>query len=337
MRENHIKFIKHIRTHQFWGNRLINNDSSKGVFIPKNEIQNNFFPYPKFNINDELKYLISLNEIEISSTTLKNGNMMFLYKAKKSGSIDLGMIKNNSNPLDSTTKKMMNYLNLISLPEDAPSTLYFDTFLFYRKYNLELFFTVDKFSGRVHTPVSSFHRTHRPNILINNERTISFDVATMQPLLLAKILRNQIGKNDFTSWIESGLDVYELLKSKLNLEQRDDAKKKFFEILFSHPNNKLAESFGNAKWIEWINEFKSKPFEQNPHSIEKNHSDLAYLLQSIEVNLMRQLWNKLIENDIVFLSVHDEIIVPIKDEVKAFELFNNLLKNEFPYYKINSK
>ena len=330
MKESQIKFIIFVRTLEFWKLRLVNNDTDKGVFISKKDIQDRFFPYPKFNINDELKSLIVSNELQIQSF-----NKMYLYKTIKSGAIDLSLIKNKSKPLDSTTRIMMNYLKLVSLSPTAPSTVYFDTFLLYRKHNLELFFTVDRFSGRVHTPISSFHRTHRPNILIENEQTISFDVVTMQPLLLAKILKQQIGSNDFSEWIDNGLDVYELLQSKLKLEHRDEAKKKFFEILFSYPNNKLAESFGGANWIEWINEFKSKPFEQNPHTNEKNHSNLAWLLQTNEVNLMGKVWVKLIESEIVFLSVHDEVIVKKTDKIITEQILNNVLKNEFQYFKLN--
>jgi hypothetical protein len=285
---------------------------------------------------EDIQYLVSIGEIEVIKTMTKKGEMLY-YRTLKKGGINPSILKPNKQKLDELTQYMQNTLKFVTLDKNAPRTDYFNVFLNYKNENIELFFTVDKFSGRVHTPISSFHREYRTNILINGNRTKSLDVVTMQPLLLGKILDSMIGENDYSNWINSGDDIYLIIQEKANLKTRDEAKKRFFEILFSKPNKQLSEMFGNAIWIEWINKFKSISIAQNPHSIEKHHSNLAWLLQKTEVQLMRFVWQSLKDNNIIFLSVHDEIIIQECDYLKAKELFNEVLMNNFKYFKLNSK
>ena len=95
--------------------------------------------------------------------------------------------------------------------------------------------------------------------------------------------------------------------------------------------------FGNAEWITWVNDLKSKEMEANPHTMEKQHSNLAWLLQTTEVKIMREVWQGLHDAGIVFLSVHDEVIVKAKDIADAELIFSNVLSKYFRYYKLSSK
>jgi hypothetical protein len=52
---------------------------------------------------------------------------------------------------------------------------------------------------------------------------------------------------------------------------------------------------------------------------------------------MRKVWQLLKDNQIIFLTVHDEIIVKISDYQKSIELFEKIMNSEFQYYKINNK
>ena len=174
-------------------------------------------------------------------------------------------------------------------------------------------------------------------MLIDNDKTTSLDVATMQPLLLGKILYNSIGENEYSTWINQGKDIYIELQKKAALNNRDEAKKKFFEILFSKPNDALKELFGATDWINWINNYKQIQEPLNPHGKDKPHSNLAWLLQSTEVAVMRQVWAQLVNINLPFLSVHDEIIVKELHHSKAQAVFESVLSKEFTYYKINSK
>jgi hypothetical protein len=326
-------FITYVRTKMFWQNRLRNSDAMLPVFIPMTEIKERFLADPK----SELQTMVNYGLIEITQKETNSGHKATFYKALRAGGINPSMLKPKGKQLDELALYMMNVLKSVTLSEGSTSTLYFDTFLILKKTNLDLFFTIDEFSGRVHTPISSFHRVLRPNILIDGEKTASLDVVTMQPLLLGKILTEKIGENDYSRWIESGADIYIKIQEKAQLKTRDDAKKRFFEILFSKPNKQLAEMFGNSNWINWINEFKKEPLAPNPHTLEKNHSNLAWLLQTTEVNLMRKVWQQLARIDKPFLSVHDEIIVKERDLSKAKAIFEGVLDQEFTYYKLSNK
>lgn len=294
--ETQNKFITYVRTKQFWHYRLRNGDAMNPVYIPISEIKERFLPNPK----EELKYLTDLGLLSISSYTTKKGHTAQKYRALMPGKINPSLLKPVSQELDQLSQHMKGILYSVSLKPDAPSTLFFDAFLKMKSKYMDLFFTVDSFSNRIHTPITNFHRTHRPNILIAGQETASLDVVTMQPLLLGNILKRQIGENDYTGWINSGEDIYLMLQEKAKLSTRDQAKKRFFEILFSPSDKRLSEMFGSAHWIEWINELKSRPLKYNPHSIEKNHSNLAWLLQTREVKLMRKVWQKLVNSK--FLS-----------------------------------
>lgn len=318
-------FITYVRTLQFWQLRLKGKQTDY-VYIPSGEVKH-------YNIN--LQSLIDRKEIEVKEQLSNKGNKYYTYKALQKGNINLSLIKPKGDELNEVHRKMMYYLMNVSLPTDAPRTVYFDAFLKCKEYEPRLFFTVDTFSKRVHTPVTSFSKDYRPNLLLFGDKTTSFDVATMQPSLLGKILHDTIGENDFSEWINNGKDVYGILQEKANLSTRDEAKKKFFEILFGKPNKQLETLFDSSNWINWINDFKSKPFTPNPHTLEKNHSNLAYLLQSTEVNLMTKLWLKLIENNIPFVSVHDEVIVHKKNSIETLKIFNSVLEKEFSFFKIN--
>jgi hypothetical protein len=332
MNDNRIgDFVIFIRTKQFWQSHFRNLNPLSPIYVSNTDV--------RLRLNnpiEDIQYLVSIGEIEVIKTMTKKGEMLY-YRTLKKGGINPSILKPNKQKLDELTQYMQNTLKFVTLDENAPRTDYFNVFLNYKNENIELFFTIDKFSGRVHTPISSFHREYRTNILINGNRTKSLDVVTMQPLLLGKILDSMIGENDYSNWINSGNDIYLIIKEKANLKTRDEAKKRFFEILFSKPNKQLSEMFGNANWIEWINEIKSIQIKENPHSIEKHHSNLAWLLQKTEVQLMRFVWQSLKDNNIIFLSVHDEIIIQECDYLKAKELFNEVLMNNFEYFKLSSK
>lgn len=324
---NTENFATYLRTRMFWRSRLRNVDDKEPIHIPKDQLK-----------EVDLIALKEAGEIAITKKKTQSGHEAFYYVALKAGPIAPYLLNPpKGQELNRLTAEMRSYLKRVSLKEGSGSTDYFNVFLALKNEYLDLFFTVDLFSGRVHTPVSGFHRAYRPNILIDGEQTASLDVTTMQPLLLGKILESHIGVNEYSQWINEGKDIYLSIQDKAKLEGRDKAKKRFFEILFSYADKRLAAMFGNANWINWINDFKSRPMVENPHSLEKQHSNLAWLLQTTEVKIMQEVWQALIDAEIVFLSVHDEVIVKAKDEGRAKIIFSNILAKHFKYYKLNSK
>lgn len=324
-------FIEYVRTKQFIVSTHKERSPNEFIFISMTEIKNRFLVNPDHDIN----HLIEMGEIERKTTKSPRGYDMNMFKVLKAGYYDLNLLHPKGRELDSITTKMMKFLNDVTLKKGSESTNYFNAFLNLKNENLRIFFTIDNFSGRVHTPITSLKSNIRPNILLDNEETTSIDVVTMQPVLLGAILKNKVGRNDFSEWIDSGKDVYIMLQEKLNLSSRNDAKTKFFEILFATANNELSRMFGNANWITWINEFKSKPFEANPNTLEKNHSNLAWLLQRSEVQLMRKVWERLLSHGIKFLSVHDEVIVKTKDHEKALKIFQDVLSKHLTFFKLS--
>jgi len=210
-------------------------------------------------------------------------------------------------------------------------------FLKYRNEYLDLFFTVDDFAGRVHTPISSLSHEIRPYLLLCGENTVSFDVSQMQPTLLANILYQNVGENAFSASIFEGVDVYAMLQEKAGLSTRNEAKKRFFEMLFSKPSQQMEELFEGANFIQWINNYKSIIEPRNPHSKHKQYSNLAWLLQTYEVLVMTSIWRNLGEKAIPVLTVHDEIICRQSDTDKVDTIFSNELSKHFQSFKINTK
>jgi hypothetical protein len=331
-------FVVYVRTLQFFTLRLRGETGQrKPVHIPQKEIEATFFKWPEYDRKTEIAKLMDAGEIAVHSEKTSTGKHLLKYEALKPGPISFEHIQPKGLEPDAVTGPMLENLKWVSLPTGAPSTLYFDLFLQAKEKFCRLFFTIDKFAGRVHTPVTNFHRTHRPNLLLYGEKTVSLDVTTMQPLLLGKILLQQIGPNDFSEWINEGRDVYQFLQQLASLPTRDEGKKRFFEILFSKPNDSLSKLFGAANWIEWVNAYKRKSIALNPTTEENRHNNVAWLLQSTEVAVMRQVWDRLNRAKIPFLSVHDEIIVMERNAAEAEGIFSDVLKTEFVYFKLNSK
>jgi hypothetical protein len=325
------KFTTYVRTKMVLSLRLRSEtDEMQPAHISTKEIEERFFPFPKFKRKEEIQLLVNAGEILVTEIDKR-----FYYEALKPGKIDFTLVLVKPLPIDPIYKTMLGHLKSVSLPPGAASTEYFDFFLKHQQERPELFFTVDEFAGRVHSPVSNFTRTHRPFILIDGEQTTSLDVTTMQPLLLGKILNEVLPGNEYSSWINEGKDIYIELQNKAGLKTRDEAKKKFFEILFSKPSNSLASLFGASNWIAWINQYKTVLEPLNPHGKHKPHSNLAWLLQSTEVKVMAQIWRKLIAAKIVFLPVHDEIIIPVYKAEQARNIMSEVLSKEFIYFKIS--
>jgi hypothetical protein len=326
MRITTDNFSTLVRTMQFWNMRKRDGDSREPIHIPYHDLK---------HVN--LQFLVNNGEISIIKKETKNGRLANYYLALKKGKINLSYIKTDKGKvLNSLTETMLEYLNLVSLKVGSGSTKYFNIFLEVRhKKEIRLFFIIDDFSGRIHTPVCNLKKEYRKNLLLEGEETASIDVVTMQPVLLGTILKENLGANEYSDWIDSGMDIYECIQTKANLKSRDEGKTRFFEILFSKADKRLETMFGNAGWIRWVNELKSREMPENPHTLEKQHSNLAFLLQKKEVQIMKCVWKELIHAGIVFLSVHDEIIVKAKEVNLAEKIFTNVMNRNVSFFKLS--
>ena len=330
--KKHKEFLSYLFTEQFLRMRFKDFDKNNNyIYINREILKTLFFTNPQV----ELDLLEESNFITSITKTSKNNHPFKLYRTTSIHNLNFSNFVYDGAKLDDVTIRIKSFLKTISIKNDIQTTPYFDKFLELKQLNLHCFFKVDHFSGRVHTPVTSLKSEFRSQLLIKGEQTVSLDVVTMQPLLLGKILEEKIGYNQYSYWIDEGEDIYIRLMQTAKLTDRPAAKTKFFQILFGRSNDNLATSFGNADWIQWINDFKSKPLHSNPNTEEKEHSNLAWLLQTTEVKLMRKIWEALIKADIIFLTVHDEIIVRQSDQEETYSIMSRILSQEFRFFRIN--
>lgn len=258
------------------------------------------------------------------------------YNIQGVNEIDISLYTPSCKKLEPLHLYMLDCLKASDLPQVVEATAYWQTFIKHRNNYLNKFFKVDTFSGRVHTPISGMSKDIRPYLLLKGEQTTSFDVAQMQPTLLANILHEAIDKNDFSDAIFSGVDIYTMLQEKSNLPTRDKAKKIFFQILFGRPSNELEMLFANANFIEWINWYKSIKEERNPRQ-GKTYNNLAWILQNTEVAIMSEIWQSIAKKNILFLTVHDEIICQKSKSNQVKVIIESILKKHFKYFKLNEK
>ena len=317
--------LKYIRTKQVYNLRIKDSKDPNWVYITDAEIR-------KFSTHSEFEGLIDNGSIQ--SHPIKRNT----YSTDIIGGYDLSLLDFPfyQEPLYNA---MFDNLLLVGLPdslnnEKNKNLFWFSTFMTYRNVIKSLFFTVDDFSGRIHTPVTNLKKEYRKQLLLNGEAVKRFDVKTMAPMLLAKVLHDHIGKNDYSDYLFAGHDIYLLIKDKFSLKGRDEAKSFILELLFSKPNRKLNNLFPTKEWLVFINEFKGLEIPLNPSNRRKPYTNLAWLLQSYEVKLMKRVWSRLVEDEIPFLTVHDEIIVPESMELDAYMIMHEELEKDIPQLKI---
>lgn len=304
----------------------------KPVHIKADKI-GEFFPTNK---QAQLKELEDSGELIILKKDLPNGWTKHFYTVTKAGIINFDLIPKKELPNDPLSRIMIQHLMKVSLSDGADSTPYFDCFLRNKEKHIDKFVTIDDFGKRFHSPVASFPRDLRHNLMIEGKPTTAFDIVQSQPTILAKILNEAIGANEFSCWIEEGKGIYEMIQEKARLTDRDEAKKAFFEILFSRPSNKLAKTFGDADWINWINQLKKTKLEANPHG-NSPHTNMAFLLQRCESRTMRKVWQALADTNIPFISIHDEVRVIESKASEAETLIKETLNKEYHAFKVSSK
>ncbi len=258
------------------------------------------------------------------------------YNVVDVSEIDISLVKPHGQPLTDLHRWMLERVCETEMPEGVEVSAYWNSFLKHRSQFPTLFFTVDEFAGRVHQPISGMSKDLRPMILLRKEKTVSLDVAQMQPTLLAEILRQAVGENSFSAAINEGKDIYLELMNTAKLKSRNEAKKRFYQIVFGKVNENLHQYFEDKQAADWINWYKSTPEPRNPRGY-KLYNNLAWILQTLEVLVMSEIWRTLAEAGIPFLTVHDEIICIQSDAQKVETIFQNELSKHFKTFKISTK
>jgi hypothetical protein len=264
------------------------------------------------------------------------------FKAVMKGPIDPLLLERTEKrrkvkaPLTPLHMYMMDQLLLVSLRvrDKGVIPVYFKAFLDHRRSDLEAFFTVDAFAGRVHTPVVNLKGSLRNSLRLAGEKVVSLDVRQMQPTILAKVLLGSVGPNSFSDAIFKGEDVYVLLQRSAKLPDRDAAKKTLFKLIFGKPMNDIGKMFdGDTSWVDWINRYKSKTEPKNPHKRDM-HTNLAWLLQFSEVQVMTGIWERLKNRRIPFLTIHDDVLCRVSDKRVVFSIMERELREHFTNFEI---
>lgn len=321
-------FTTYVRTKNVFQQRLKDLKSYDTVRIYMYELD-------KLNINGPLLYSLRQNgQIEYDT----QGN----FKALRDGPIDPSLLEKTKKwihpkgvltPLHEYMKTQLKYVTIDHPTSELP--VYFRAFLDHRDDSLDMFFTVDGFSGRIHTPVVNLKGIFRKKLRLKNSLLCSLDVKQMQPTILAKILDERVGNNPFSSAVFKGIDVYlVLLEQNKALTTREEAKKFLFQLIFGKPMDDIGRAFeGNTEWVNWINEYKSRPEPGNPHGRD-THTNLAWLLQSQEVAIMTNIWQALMNKKIPFLTIHDDVLIRNRDKEAALVIFNACLRKSFKKFEI---
>lgn len=295
-------------------------------------------------------YVYELNKLGVNSGPLlynlrQKGEIWYddggNFKALCDGPIDYALLERTRKrekvvveltPLHLYMREQLRQVDLRSTSDDV--SVYFKAFLEHRAQDLEPFFTVDSFSGRVHTPIVNLKTCLRHCIELCGSPVVSLDVKQMQPTILAKVLSDAIGVNSFSTEIFNGVDVYVLLQNSAGLASRDEAKLMLFRLIFGKPMNDIGKVFkGDTRWVDWINSYKSKTEPRNPHKSDK-HTNLAWLLQYSEVQVMTGMWLRLMRKAIPFLTIHDDILCRVSDKAVVYGIMDLELRKHFPKFYI---
>lgn len=326
------KFIIHINTLYFFTYNLKNVEERKAVKKHKDTLI-------KMLGNGFETVLNTL--VKSETITYKNFNDLYFIKPLKQGAIDITSIESKKQTTDKLIINIRETLKRVTIQEGIETPPFFNLFAKHKSQYISHFFNEDNFVGRLHTPISNLHRVLRPYLLIDSKPTAHIDINTAQPLFLARTLNEVIGNNEFTNWVYSGADVYNELLSKSSLPDRDTAKKKFLKTLFNYDLNEIINLYGNSEWAQWVNWYKSNPEPRNKKikswNVNPYYNNLAWLLQKIEVQTMRKVWQKLDAENIPFLTVHDSVIIKQIDHTKALKIFNDVMSKEFAFYKLHSE
>ena len=297
----------------------------KWIYL-KNSHLEKIFLYPKYNRKDSIERLLKEGIIE-QKTDYGKGKIKskyYTYRIKddkyyEDATFDLSLVKMPK--LDLITSKVATHLSFTSLDVDKHDI---DTSLKdYLKYFFEAedkryFVSKDIFGHRIHHPLTLVSKNVRPHITLFGQKTNFVDIPQSQPSLLSYFLKKQVGDNTFSEILDNGGDIYELI----NKEDRDKGKKQFYELLYGR-NPNISHIVGE-KGEKWVNELKKTEIQANP-STNGNHTNLAWLLQNKESEVMHKVFNQL---SYPFIPIHDEVIVMEQNIEDVTEKLREVLTEE---------
>ena len=199
----------------------------------------------------------------------------------------------------------------------------------------------DSFAGRYYCYVTNIKSSIRmKNLRIGGEPVASLDVSQSQIHHLHNYLLQQYPElkgQAFDQFMISGKVLYEEFQKHFDIKDRGKAKKVVFAALFGLPSNKA------SKMLYYLFPELEIPLAeikgiQNPENPSfKLHANLAYQLQKLEVNVLQHIMDKLIDEDIPFIPIHDSIEVPLSRKEEAFSIMREVLDFYIPRAEIKEK
>jgi len=199
------------------------------------------------------------------------------------------------------------------------------------------FVSEDNFGHRIHSLISLVPTILREFIEIDGEETVEIDLKASQPTILATVLKNSIGKNDFTTAVTENEDIYTDLQDKLHLNNRRSAKVAMFEMMFGSTKGKGQKIFDMyyPQAGRVIKQIKSKKNIHNPS--KKKYSNLAFLMQRTERAIFGEIWNELAKQNIIYLTVHDSIICKKSESEKVITIMESVLSKHIDKFQVVTK
>lgn len=238
--------------------------------------------------------------------------------------------------LDEVRQQIREDLKRISFRRDVET--YMGIFKGRRKYHREQcesfvnernsYFSVDVKSGRVFHAITSTPKEMREFLLIDGEAIAEPDIPSAQPTLAATLYDSgneaeQAEKQRYLSFINS--DFYKSLAKEAgsHLKYRKAIKRACYREIFFNPKvskGKLWKAF--KKLFPLLARKIEERKGQTRLGLKKN-SDFAIYLQKAEAEIViNDVGKQLVEAGIPFVTVHDSIICPKKDEKKVEKLLH---------------
>lgn len=228
------------------------------------------------------------------------------------------------------------YNNLLKLSVIAPQNA-IDEDIMLHKISIQDYKISTWSTGRIGYDFTSVKRIHRKYLRLNGQQLIEIDITNCQ-ILLATILFKRYFVNvdlpdDLIRLIKVCEDgtFYEGMMDYLfvHRSERENFKKKCYEIFFApnYPNESKVYKAFKALYPEVAFAL---------YNIKKTfYFNFARDLQKIEATIIYNVYQKLIDQNISALTIHDSIVISNKTEV---DLVKSLLLEEFTLnYSITPK
>ncbi|MFW6233306.1 MAG: hypothetical protein ACOC3Z_01440, partial [Nanoarchaeota archaeon] len=286
------------------------------------------------------KYLYNITRCKVNDKILlKKHTQEYLKKT---------FLNYTNSPIDLDIRKKM-VDNLYKIDIDVEGAITFlndlknDNKICYNKYQRNLisienlgirniFFKFDEY-GRMHTNFTILKKDIRRRfITIDGLPTYEIDIKNSQPFFLALLMKDtldlsEIIKSDINRYIDlvkNGL-IYEEIIEKCGVKDRNEAKILMYRVLFGKNGNKKKENILFKKEFpsvyKFINDYKQKT---------KDYKILSHKLQLKESEfIFGKVVNHLLSSypDMVFYTIHDSIVVPIKYKDGAQKVFDFYLRS----------